>query len=176
MTGLELHIPVLTTERLRLRAPRMSDFDMLAAFLATGRSHFVGGPVTEVRQVRRILGMLAGQWVLRGFGVYILETRETGATIGLSGLWYPQGWPEPELSWSIWDAAHEGKGLAFEAAHATRNDAFGRIGLPTAVSYIDPDNARSIALAERLGAVRDDRAATPDGETCLVYRHDPEAA
>ncbi|MCP4820480.1 MAG: GNAT family N-acetyltransferase, partial [Shimia sp.] len=41
-------------------------------------------------------------------------------------------------------------------------------------SYIDPPNAPSIRLAEKLGAVRDDTAARPDPND-LVYRHMPEA-
>jgi RimJ/RimL family protein N-acetyltransferase len=39
------------------------------------------------------------------------------------------------------------------------------------VSYIDRNNSRSIALAERLGAVPDPDAATPDNSDDLVYRH-----
>jgi RimJ/RimL family protein N-acetyltransferase len=58
-----------------------------------------------------------------------------------------------------------------------RAHAFRDLGWTTAVSYIDPDNARSIALAERLGAVRDRGARQPVfDKPCLVYRHSPEAA
>ena len=40
------------------------------------------------------------------------------------------------------------------------------------VSYIDPANTRSIAVARRLGAVEDTTATHPFGEeTCLVFRH-----
>ncbi|MEL7026999.1 MAG: GNAT family N-acetyltransferase, partial [Pseudomonadota bacterium] len=53
---------------------------------------------------------------------------------------------------------------------------FTELGLSTLVSYIDPENARSIALAERLGAVRDDEAEKPE-DNPLVYRHPtPEAS
>jgi len=65
----------------------------------------------------------------------------------------------------------EGHGYAFEAAEQMRDFAFGKIGLKTAVSYIDRDNARSIRLAERLGANLDSKAKTPDNDPCLVYRH-----
>ena len=61
------------------------------------------------------------------------------------------------------------------AAEAARTHVFETLGWDTAVSYIDPQNARSIALAERLGAVRDDSAARPHPDD-LVYRHPkPEA-
>jgi len=74
--------------------------------------------------------------------------------------------------------AGEGKGYAFEAAQMARDFAYAELGRDTLVSYIDPNNTRSIALATRLGAQRDDTAARPDGETLeetIVYRH-PDAA
>lgn len=51
-------------------------------------------------------------------------------------------------------------------------------GIKTLVSYIDPANARSIALAERLGARHDPDAPLPEGETpeeTIVYRHTPDS-
>ena len=68
--------------------------------------------------------------------------------------------------------------LTFEqmAAAAARDHAFGALGWETAVSYIDPDNIRSVALAERLGARHDPEARGPGENSCLVYRHPrPEA-
>jgi RimJ/RimL family protein N-acetyltransferase len=84
------------------------------------------------------------------------------------------GWPEKEIGWSVWAPEAEGKGLAFEAAQAARAWAYGTLGWTTAVSYIDPANARSIALARRLGATRDPEAPLIDGytpENTLVFRH-----
>jgi RimJ/RimL family protein N-acetyltransferase len=46
------------------------------------------------------------------------------------------------------------------------------IGWQEVVSYIAPENHRSIALAERLGAALDKNAPQPKPEKpCLVYRH-----
>jgi RimJ/RimL family protein N-acetyltransferase len=93
----------------------------------------------------------------------------------MAGPWYPADWSEPELGWTLWSAAHEGKGYAHEAAVAARAHAYSVLGWTTAVSYIDPDNARSIALAERLGATLDPDAAHHNPAD-LVYRHPaPEA-
>jgi hypothetical protein len=63
-------------------------------------------------------------------------------------------WSEPELGWQLQIEA-EGKGYAFEAAIAMRDWAFQVRKLKTLVSYIGPDNARSIRLADRLGATLD---------------------
>jgi RimJ/RimL family protein N-acetyltransferase len=70
----------------------------------------------------------------------------------------------------------EGRGLAHEAAGAAL--AWGKAqGLPALVSYVDPANARSIRLAERLGGRRDGAAeaafAGTSGEGVGVWRHWP---
>ena len=163
--------PVLETPRLILRAPGPADWEGFATFLASPRSCFVGGPV-ERTKAWRAFGHLTGHWVLRGFGSFIITLKETGAAIGMTGPWFPEGWPERELGWAMWSDDHQGWGLAFEAATAARDFAFRDLGWTTAVSYINPGNTRSIALAERLGARRDTEAAIPHPEEpTLVYRH-----
>ena len=56
---------------------------------------------------------------------------------------------------------------------ATKDFAYGELGWTTLVSYVAPGNHRSIRLAERLGAVVDPDAASPEGYDTLVYRHPP---
>ncbi|SDZ73812.1 GNAT family N-acetyltransferase [Rubrimonas cliftonensis] len=169
-----LDIPVLETERLRLRAPCAADAAAFEAFFTSGRSKFVGGPV-EPGRPWRILAAHVGQWALNGFGMWVVTARGDDAALGLVGCWAPGDWPEPELGWQMFEGA-EGRGFAFEAAQAARRCAYGRFGWTTAVSYIDPDNARSRRLADRLGCVVEPDAPTPRGEPLLVYRHPaPEA-
>jgi RimJ/RimL family protein N-acetyltransferase len=120
------------------------------------------------------VGYLTGHWVHRGFGMFIFHAKGDAMPLGMAGPWFPEGWPEHEIAWSIWAPAAEGKGLAFEAATAARAYAWNALGWTGAVSYIDPDNARSVRLAERLGAVPDGNPV-PEGES-LTYRHPaPEA-
>jgi RimJ/RimL family protein N-acetyltransferase len=112
--------------------------------------------------------------VHRGFGMFIFHAKGDATPLGMVGPWSPEGWPEHEIAWSIWAPAAEGKGLAFEAATAARAYAWNALGWNSAVSYIDPDNARSIRLAERMGAVPDGNPV-PEGES-LTYLHPaPEA-
>jgi ribosomal-protein-alanine N-acetyltransferase len=142
-------IPTLTTERLTLRAPRLSDFDAYAEFRASERARFVGGPNTEIQAWGQFIG-IAGQWLIRGYGRWIVADRDTDAPLGVVGLLYPAGWPEPEIAWSMFATA-EGRGLAQEAALAARRYAYETAGWTTAISLIDPTNARSVALGQRLG-------------------------
>ncbi|MBC7143307.1 MAG: GNAT family N-acetyltransferase [Rhodobacteraceae bacterium] len=163
--------PTLQTERLTLRAPRLADFERWAEFFASDRSRHERGPLDRIEGYKTWAADVA-LWTLRGYGPFGLDDRATGDYLGEVGIYQPEGYPGPELGWFVVPEA-EGKGYAAEAARA---HAFRDLGWTTAVSYIDPANARSIALAERLGAIRDEKAAHPGDTPCLVYRHRaPEA-
>lgn len=175
----------IETENLILRAPQLSDFDTIEAFLGDKRSETIGAGNMDRLDAWKVFTRIAGMWFLRGYGLFIVEEKATGKPVGSIGPWYPITWPERELGWSIWTKDAEGKGIAFEAADAARDYAFNELGWDTAVSYIDATNTRSIALAERLGAVLDPDAEYPGFGTeadeeeapCLVYRHPkPEVA
>ncbi len=165
-----LNIPTLTTARLTLRAPGPQDFPAQAAFMASDRARYVGGPLAK-RLGWRSLSNMIGHWAMRGFGMWAVTQLGSDRAIGLVGLYFPADWPEREIGWHIWDPAAEGKGYAFEAASAAHDYAFGTLGWEAAVSYIHPANARSIALAERLGAVLDPDAPQDADDHDLVYRH-----
>ncbi len=163
--------PTLQTERLTLRAPRLADFERWAEFFASDRSRHERGPLDRIEGYKTWAADVA-LWTLRGYGPFGLDDRATGDYLGEVGIYQPEGYPGPELGWFVVPEA-EGKGYAAEAARA---HAFRDLGWTTAVSYIDPANARSIALAERLGAIRNEKAAHPGDAPCLVYRHRaPEA-
>ena len=165
--------PVLTTERLTIRAPQPSDVDATIPFLMSERASWVGGGLDcDMGKAWRIFSILAGHWVLRGYGTFVYCDRETGRPIGGAGPWFPGNWPEQELGWTVWNAEDEGKGFAYEAVLAIRDHAFHALGWETAVSYIAHGNARSRALAERLGCTLDATADAPNPEIpTWVFRH-----
>lgn len=175
-----VNIPVLTTERLILRAPRVADFEAFEPFMRSARADYVGGPLDDRWQIWRAFAHLSSMWVLRGYGIFVLEHRESGRPLGSAGPWEPVTWPEPELSWTIWDPEAEGTGLMFEAMHRIHAWVFDDLGWTTAVSYIDPDNTRSVALARRLGASIDPDAPRPgepiEDAPLDIYRHVKGAA
>ncbi len=169
-----LSIPVLETDRLRLRAPKPADFEPMAQFRASDRSKTVGGPHSR-NHTFDWLCAIAGHWLMRGYGRWIIADRDTDVTLGVGGLMFPEGWPEPEIAWSLTEQA-EGRGIAFEAALAARRFAYDTLGWSTVVSCTTPDNTRSIALAKRMGATRDGAHTHPDLGTLLIWRHPgPEA-
>lgn len=173
MTARLIDTPILTTERLTLRAPQGSDFDAIVPFITSDRARFVGGGADkDAGHAWRILAIFAGHWQLRGTGVFIMTDRVTGRPIGSVGPWYPGDWPEPELGWSVWSAEDEGQGYAHEAMVAIRRHVYADLGWSTAVSYIDPSNTRSAALAQRLGCRLDPTAPAPQRDDPVqIWRH-----
>ncbi|MGB7261323.1 MAG: GNAT family N-acetyltransferase [Albidovulum sp.] len=166
--------PTLQTERLTLRGPEARDYEPIAAFFADDvRSRGFGGPQNRNEAWRWFASMI-GHWVLHGYSFWILDTR-AGETVGMVGIWGPEGWPEPELGWVMFENG-EGKGYAYEAALAVRAHAYQNLGFTTLSSNIFPGNTRSIALAERMGAVREREYDNVTHGTEIVYRHPgPEA-
>lgn len=160
--------PELLTERLRLRMPCHDDFAHRLAFYASDRSVWEGGPFSR-EQAWRIFASEVGQWPLMGFGPFSMEDRQSGAYLGEVGIYQPEGYPEPELGWFVTDAA-EGKGYAAEGARAVMVWAATTFGWDHIDNYIDPGNARSIALGLRLGGVQVD--APGSDPTDVVIRHD----
>ena len=160
----------LTTDRLILRQPALRDLPACAAFWASERSHMMGGPWTA-NETRIELADLFAQWDTHGFSLFTVTLKGADDAIGLIGPFYPDGHPEVELAWSLWDAALEGKGLALEAAMAARDWFFATSGHRTAVSYTHVDNHRSHRLCERMGAVVDPDARSSSPPPERIYRH-----
>lgn len=168
--SLHSQLPVVTTERLILRAPTLSDFPACAEIACDERGRFVGGPMSREDAWGEFALMTAG-WLLHGHGGFTVEDASTGAIYGFVVLGLEPGDQEVELGFAL-TAAGEGKGIAYEAALAIRDWAAKVLGLTGLVSYIDPDNTRSIALATRLKAIRDpDAEARLDDEGTCVFRH-----
>ncbi|MBD3664656.1 GNAT family N-acetyltransferase [Sulfitobacter aestuariivivens] len=174
MTTMTDTIPVVDTDRLRLRAPRLADLPALTDFFASPQSHTVGGPRDDLGSAMS-LNATIGHWAVHGFGSWHIADPETDAYLGRTGFIMAPGWEEPELGWAVAQAS-QGKGIAQEATLAARRYGATHLGLDAVISYIRPSNTRSIALAERLGATLEKTHDHWRGAPCHVFRHPKEAA
>jgi RimJ/RimL family protein N-acetyltransferase len=165
---LAFHIPTLTTDRLILRPPAESDLDAMVVFGTSPRSDFVGGVPDRWQNWRGLLANI-GHWALRGYGFYSVDTK-AGDFIGRIGVIYHDGWAEPELGWHLFDG-QEGRGFAAEAARAAKADYHARLSPTPLISYIDPLNSRSEALARRLGAAPEREADGFGDKRVMIWRH-----
>lgn len=162
--------PTIRTRRLTLERLGPAHIDGVTAFFADADStRFIGGPLDPAGAWTR-LAMFAGQWSLNGFGQYAMLD-EVGAFRGLVGLWYPHGWPEIEIAYSLMPDAR-GQGFAAEAVRAVHALAM-ELGAPSLVSYVDPDNDASQRVALEVGAETDGTVELR-GTPALVLRYPVE--
>lgn len=143
--------PVLETERLVLRLPRIEDFERYAELFADEEAcRYIGGHLPRPAAWRKFLQM-PGAWSVQGFGMFSVLDRASERWLGQLGPWRPEGWPGNEVGWSFHPDAW-GKGYATEAAVAAIDWAFERLGWNEIIHCIDPGNVPSQKLAARLGS------------------------
>lgn len=159
-------VPRVETARLILRAPERADFAAWAEVFCTDRALHMNGPFAD-DEAWLDFCMNCANWMLRGHGLWTV-TDKAGAVLGFVLIGFEPGDQEPELGYML-VAAAEGQGFATEAVTAARDHALQRLHLSSLVSYIAPANARSRAVARRLGA-------QPDGQIdgCEIWRHAPK--
>jgi RimJ/RimL family protein N-acetyltransferase len=162
-------VPVIETDRLRLRGWAEQDFPAYAAYRADPASQAYLGGVLSHDQAWDRFCLDLGFWALRGYGIFAIADKASDEAIGYTGIWYPLFLDEPELSWSLFPG-QTGRGYVTEAALAARHWIYQTHDLPPLMSLIDPDNHASKAVAGRLGAVLEAETML-EGELRHLYRH-----
>lgn len=145
----------LETKRLRLRRWQPQDDAAFAAMSADARVMAFYPAALDVRQSRRQARAFAFLLRQRGWGVWVLQCRNSGHFIGCVGLFERDSKQLPfapcvELVWRL-AFAHWGRGLALEAAGAAANFAFTHLPLAQLRAWTACQNRRSRALMARLG-------------------------
>jgi RimJ/RimL family protein N-acetyltransferase len=175
----------LETGRLLLRMFREEDFEAYAEMCADPRvmQYLRGGQPLSPEDAWRQMTAAVGEWLLKGYGAWAVEERETGRLIGRLGFvnWAhielkpsrPEALPGLEIGWVL-SRASWGRGYAAEGARRAIDYAFTEMGRDYVVSIIHPDNEASIHLPERLGQKLEGRTEA-SGTELLVYRIDRKA-
>src|SRR5512140_474832 len=130
-------VPTRETPRLVLRAFRPDDWEPYARICAdpeVNRYIGTGVPLSRDDAWRSMASML-GHWALKGYGMWALEVKETGALAGRAGFLDPPGWPGFEVGWVL-GREHWGQGYATEAASYALRYAFDSLGRDRVISLI----------------------------------------
>ncbi|XYI02297.1 GNAT family N-acetyltransferase [Sorangium sp. So ce1128] len=167
-----LAIPVLETDRLRLRGHRPDDFEALVALWSdpSVTRHISGRPSPPSDTWGRLLRYV-GHWTLFGYGFWAVEEKASGRFVGDVGMAefkrdIDPPITAPELGWVFAPWSH-GKGYATEAMRAVRAWGLTYFGPIEVVCIIDPENTASIRVAEKLGFREKLRTTYLDGPTIL---------
>lgn len=172
-----LGVPVIETERCRLRAKTLEDFPFYRDLWADPEvTRFIGGGARSEEDTWAKFLRTAGCWKLLGYGYWALEEKSSGELIGQVGFGEFKRTLTPtlkgtlEIGWVLSPAAY-GKGYASEAAQAAVR--WGDEAFPGKVMscIIDPAHAASIRVAEKCGFRETGRADYLGSEVVMMHRY-----
>lgn len=162
----------LETERLVLRPYRQDDLDDLHTMFSDPE-HMRWYPAPFDRETsqawleRQIEGYRS-----RGFALWVVEERGTGAFLGTAGptVQVVEETEEVEIGWHT-RPGRKGEGIAPEAGAAAMDWAFANLDVEHLISLVRPENVPSCRVAEKL-VMHVDREADHKGLLHRIYRLD----
>lgn len=143
---------VIETARLVLRESIDADAALTAGiyddleltkFIGDGTPRGPAERAAEIARCRR-------SYRERGFGLWAVVEKSSGAIIGHCGLQCIEGTEDIALAYAL-GAAWRGRGYALEAAKAVLEHGFTRLGLQRICAVTQPVNAASLKIMQRLG-------------------------
>lgn len=150
-------VPVIETDRLRLREHRLADFDTLHAMWSDERVYrYITGKPAHMSDTETRLTRAIGHWAAYGFGYWVVEEKTSAAFVGTVGFGQfrreitPSINDMPEIGWVLAPWAH-GQGYATEAARAAIAWGDAHFGPLTTCCIFHPEHTASMRVAEKLG-------------------------
>jgi [ribosomal protein S5]-alanine N-acetyltransferase len=146
-------LKVLETERLNLRRVTFDDAPFLLELLNDPSFlRFIGDKgvrtLDDAREYARTGPMASYERF--GFGLLLVELKETGAPIGMCGLLQRDTLPQPDIGFAFLPA-YQSKGYGKESAAAVMKYGHDTFGMKRILAITSLDNDASIALLERIG-------------------------
>ena len=175
----------IETDRLRLRDWREEDIEPFIRHTNTlAVMRWLGG-VEREEKIREIIRDRVMRWQAElGFTFWLVERKADEELLGFCGIKIADGEDSPiageyEIGWRLREDAW-GQGYAREAAAASLDHAFDRLGARQVVAITFPGNEASWGLMERLGMRRraeldHDDPRFPELNPTIVYSIDREA-
>jgi ribosomal-protein-alanine N-acetyltransferase len=144
---------LVETERLRLR--QLSDDDAEFVLRLLNEPSFIQNigdrGVRTLDDARAYItnGPIAS-YEKHGFGLLLVQLKETGTPIGICGLLKRDVLSEPDIGYALLPEFWS-NGYAHESAAAVLDHARNVLGLNSILAVVNPDNAPSIRLLEKMG-------------------------
>ena len=117
---------------------------------------------------RYILDRMVCSYELNGFGLYLVELKETGEPAGICGLVKRDYLQDVDIGFAFLERFRS-KGYASESARAVADYASASLGLKRLAAITVPNNIGSIKVLEKIGLRLEKTIKAPDDETELMY-------
>jgi RimJ/RimL family protein N-acetyltransferase len=99
---------------------------------------------------RYILDGPVASYERNGFGLWMVELKESGLAIGMCGLLKRESLPDVDIGFAFLPA-YRSQGYAFESASAVLDHGRTEFGLRRIVAITDPENEGSIRVLQKIG-------------------------
>jgi [ribosomal protein S5]-alanine N-acetyltransferase len=144
---------ILETERLCLRQLTADDAEFILRLL--NEPSFIKNIGDRgVRTLEQAREFTVNNYIVayqkHGFGLYLIEVKESGAAIGICGLVKRDALEHADIGYALLPE-FAGQGYAIEAAQATVEYARKTLGINRLFAVVNRDNLSSIRLLEKLG-------------------------
>jgi len=153
ITSVPFMMTSLQTQRLLLRQFAVDDAEFILTLLnEPSFLRYIGDKkVRNLDDARQyILNGPVASYERNGFGLYLVELRDSQTPIGMCGLLKREELADPDIGFALlsdfWN-----KGFAFEASTVVLNDARERLKLQRILAITSLDNDASINLLQQLG-------------------------
>jgi RimJ/RimL family protein N-acetyltransferase len=146
-------LKILETQRLVLREFTPADGAFVLELLNDpGWIRFIGDKgVHTLDEARAYIGRVPmASYARHGFGLYLVELKESGVPIGMCGLIKRDALDDVDIGFAFLPQYCK-QGYAYEAAQATLAHGKTALGLSRIVAITSPDNHTSIRLLEKIG-------------------------
>ncbi len=162
MDTLDMH--VLQTERLTLREMDAGDAPFILEQLTDPSflQNIGDRGVHDLDSALPYIERWQANYARDGYGLWLVERRDTREPVGLCGLVRRDTLPGPDIGYSLLPR-FRGLGYAREACAAVRDHAFNALGLPRLLAIVSPGNADSAKVLDRIGLRLQGRVQLSEG-------------
>ncbi len=162
---------VFETSRLTLRRLGLEDAGFIVELLNDPSFlRFIGDKNVRTEEDARqyILAGPMDSYQRHGFGLWLVEIKDSTAAAGMCGLLKRDYLDEVDIGFAFLPR-YRSKGYAFESAAAVMEYAWSVLGLKRVVAIADEDNAGSLRVLEKIGMSFDRMIKLPDGGEVTLF-------
>ena len=160
------------TERLAVHRIGPNDYDaMMEVYGDVELMQYVGdgSPITP-EDCKRWIDITIDNYQKRGYGLFIVMSKEELGLIGFLGITHPNSQPEAEIKYVIKQSRWR-QGFAQELIAGACKFAETKLRLNELIATVHPDNLASLHILAKVGFVRQPDIQHDDGSMTVLWKY-----